>query len=196
MNPNDFWGWFSAASKIIADNPNNQAVISDLDFRVAQTWPRLSWEIGPDVSAGWYLAISPNLNSDYIEDAKQAISSAPSIQGWRFYPFRPRKKWNCAFEIATPKGPRQINSSDWVFIFLQYKDGHKEIVIAAPEANDMKLDERWQAAAVVLEGLIGEEYLLQNKIDFFLEPSPDARFSSRYQPIHCLPRLLGVESNA
>lgn len=188
----EFWRWFADKANSIASNPENGDLINDLDQQVSLTWPQLAWEIGPDASSDWYFALSPNLNRDLFNQAKEAIQAAPKVLGWKFYARRQRKAWDGRFELETDEGIKQFNSSDWRFVFLRYPDGEKELVLVTPDAGLLSPDDRWQAAAVVIEGLLGEECLLVNVDSFALEAAVDAKLSSQTKPIHLLPKTFDL----
>ncbi len=192
MRAKEFWCWFGAKAASIASNPENGDLINDLDQQVSLTWPQLAWEIGPDPSGDWYFALSPNLNRDFVSQAKEAIQAAPKVIGWKFYAARQRKAWDGRFELETEEGIKRLNSADWRFILLRHPDGEKELVLVTPSAGLLNPDDRWQAAAVVIEGLLGEECLLANVDSFALEPAVDAKFSSQVKPIHLLPQTFGL----
>jgi hypothetical protein len=194
MSAESFWRWFSVKGAKISANPENCLLIDELDEQVSLAWPQLSWEIGPDPSGGWYLALSPNLNSNYRDVAKEAARSAPLIHGWKFYPARPRKNWDGKFELAVQRGVRHFDSSDWKYILLRYPDEELEIVLLAPEAQELDSDERWQVAAVVLEGILGEECLLEHVGSFTLESKIDVKFEAQTKPLHFLPQTFGKMS--
>lgn len=190
--PSEFWTWFLAYAKAISADPESTALLKELDHRVASTWPQLSWEIGPAGPGSWYLAISPSLDRQRVPEARKAAASAPTIPGWTIVPFRPRKAWDGTFELETATGTRTLCVDGWRCVVLRYADGHCEVMIAAPEAAQLHADERWIAAAVALEGILGEEFLLEMIDSFSLEPLPDERNSSRYKPVKDLPKLFGL----
>lgn len=190
MQSSEFWRWFSRRSKLISSNPNNNDLINELDEKVSLTWPSLAWEIGPDSAGGWYFALSPNLNRKLLNQARKAIQSAPNIPGWKFYSARQKKIWTGEFQIETDNGIKHLNSSGWRFIFLQHTTGEKELVLITQEADLLDPDDRWQAAAIVIEGLIGEECLLSNIDIFCLESNIDDQLYSKTKPISLLPEMF------
>jgi len=187
-----FWEWFAIHACDIADEPTNERLIADLDRRVSIAWPNLSWEIGPDTNGGWYFALSPNLNRDYADEATDAIAGAPAVLGWTFHPTRQRKCWDGRFELQREKGHIEIDSGAWKYILLRYPDGQHEVVLFAPEATELDENDRWNAAAIVLEGLLGEECVLRSIEKFALESSIDAKVAGREKPIHMLPKAFGL----
>jgi hypothetical protein len=187
-----FWRWFTTIADRIAASPEDRSLINNLDEHVSLAWPQLSWEIGPDPSGDWYLALSPNLNREFLAIAEDAIRFAPPIHGWKFYPARPRKIWDGRFEMEVQNGVRHLDPSDWKYVLLRYPDGEQELVLVAPEAQALTSDERWKAAAVVLEGILGEDCLLHHVGSFALEPTLDARLATQSKPLHLLPQTFGL----
>lgn len=192
MSAEEFWHWFAAKASSIASNPANGDLINELDQQVSLTWPQLTWEIGPDPSGDWYFALSPNLSRDLVKQAKDAIQAAPKVLGWKFFAARQRKVWDGRFELETEDGIKHFNCADWQFVLLRYPDGEKELVLVSPDARLLNPDDRWQAAAIVIEGLLGEECLLANEVSFALEAALDSRLSSQTKPLHLLPQTFGL----
>ena len=192
MSGERFWSWFCKNLTAIEHNYNDAAVVDELDKEVSLAWPELSWEIGPDASGGWYFALSPNLDIAKRDMARWAIQTAPRVPGWKFYPARQRKEWSGRFKISTSKGAMEINAGTWEFVLLRYADGETEVFLIGPEALLLSEDERWHAAAVVVEGLLGEAYVLEKKLTFFLSGAPEERFFGRQKPIQYLPKAMGL----
>ncbi len=192
MSAEAFWRWFATKADVIAASPEDHTLINELDQHVSLAWSQLSWEIGPDPSGDWYLALSPNLNRELRELAKEAIQLAPSIRGWKFYPARQRKIWDGRFELEVQDGVRHLDSSDWRYVLLRYPDGEQELVLVAPVAQTLAHDERWQAAAVVLEGVLGEDCLIHHVGSFSLEPALDDKLAAQLKPLHLLPQAFGL----
>lgn len=190
MLSEDFWHWFSATANQLAAAPEDAKLLNELDERVLQAWPHLAWEIGPDPAGGWYFALSPNLNRQLADDARNAIDAAPNIEGWKLYAARQRKEWDGRFELQTKQGIRQVNCADWQFLLLRYPNGEQELVLIAAEAESLDEDERWHAAAIVLEGLLGEDCLLTHVKYFTLESALDAKLIPQVRPIHQLPSVF------
>jgi hypothetical protein len=191
-SPAAFWQWFATQADRLAATPDDAALIRELDDRVHQTWPLLSWEIGPDPSGEWYLALSPNLNRKLRAPAAEAVQSAPPIPGWHFYPTRPQKAWTGKFELETSSGIVHLDWSNWRYTFVRYPDGETEMILEAPECQPLSPEDRWQAAAIVLEGLLGEEPLLQHPTTFALVPALDAELAAHTKPLHALAHDLGL----
>ena len=184
MSPEAFWQWFASKAEIIASNPESDEIIDELDRQVKKTWPRLGWEIGPDPSGNWYFALSPNLNRELVGEATDAIHGAPVILGWKFYSARPRKEWGGKFEIEGSNGVMRFDCANWRYILLRHPNGDKELIMIAPETEILEQHDRWQAAAIVIEGLLGEGGFLANVDEFSMESSLDAKLTLQTKPIY------------
>lgn len=192
-NPNNhdavsnFWTWFSANSVRLSVDPANSDLIDQMEKHVKAAWPNLTWEIGPDKSGGMYLALSPGLDRSLVESAFSALQSAPFIDGWKFYASKPRKTWEPQFTVELKGRILKIDAGDWKYVLLRYPDGNIEILVVAPNCDSLTFEERWQVAAIVLEGMLGEEILLDDCIEFELEVSVDQTLSARLRPLIELP---------
>lgn len=192
MTPEAFWRWFSLITDDIAANPNNPEFINQLDQRVAAVWPKLAWEIGPDQTGYWYFALSPNLNKALVASARDAIRNAPTISGWRLFSTRQRKVWDGKFEFESQGRVLQLDSSGWQYVLLRYPGGDTEIILSAAEAGPLSAVDRWQAAAIVIEGHLGEACVLEYVNSFGLEPALNERLSAKAKPLHQLPQAFGL----
>ncbi len=77
----------------------------------------------------------------------------------------------------------RIDASSWKFVLLRYPDGDYEIVLASrslPELND---EERWHAATIVLESILGEEELMNLKGSYDLVDELEPQHANRARPI-------------
>ena len=192
MDHERFWNWFRTNADIIASGYDGEQLTEGLAEKIESEWPELSWEIGPDPSGCLYLSISPNLNKGLIPQANKAVGSAPSIPGWKFYPYRQRKKWDGRFEMHTSRGVAQIDSSSWNFVLLRYPDGGHEVFLIGDKALWLNEEDRWQAAAIVVEGMIGEKCILENDLSFSLDDRPEPQFEGKEKPIRELPGAFGL----
>src|SRR5258708_49788 len=104
----EFWHWFRDVAGMLAANVESPALVKELDDRVRQFDPELSWEIGPGISKSWQLVISPNLNRDLRDKARAIVSGAPVLAGWEFYSARQRKEWDYKLELESADGDELI----------------------------------------------------------------------------------------
>lgn len=171
-----FWEWFSAINRQFAADVENVNMQRELETQLQKINSNITWEVGPKGNAKWYLAISPNLNKDVYEITQAIVSHAPNLPLWVFSPARQPKSWNKTFEFESEAGCHiQLDASNWGYVLLRYPDGTYEIVLRGNNLETLSDNDRWLAAAVVLEAILGEEILME-RIDHFelvdsLEPS-------------------------
>jgi hypothetical protein len=181
----EFWSWFGTVALSLAANVENPLLLQELDRRVLELDSDVSWEIGPGANELWQFVISPNLDLQVMPKAQEIISFAPVLKGWEFYPGRRPKDWDFKLNMERSDGrvALHLDASEWEFVLLRYPDGRRELLLRGDGVALLDDDERWQAAAITLESILGEDVLL-NKIDEFellehLEP----RFAEKSQPI-------------
>jgi hypothetical protein len=140
------------------------------------------------------LVISPNLDLDLLQEARKIISAAPVLGGWEFYSTRRPKNWDYKLLMERSEGgdPIQLDTSGWSFVLLQYPDGAREVLLRASNLPALNEDERWQAAAMTLESILGEEELLNRISEFELVSQLEERFAAKERPIqHLREAVLG-----
>jgi hypothetical protein len=184
----DFWRWFSGVAARLAVDIENPSLLEQIDERIVDLDPLLSWEIGPGSSETLQLVISPNLDLNLLQKARKIISAAPVLDGWEFYSTRRPKNWDYKLLMERSEGGDtiQLDTSGWGFVLLQYPDGAREVLLRGKNLPDLNDDERWQAAAMTLESILGEEELLKRISEFALVNQLEARFAARERPIQQL----------
>lgn len=193
MSDARFWQWFSAISDQLASDPENAEILAELDANVTALNQRFSWEIGPGRTAEWCLTISPNLDASLLADTESVIASAPLLRGWEFESTRARKAWDGRFEMERDDGNvLSLDTSDWRYVLLRYPDGAVEIVLQSKQAAGLGTDERWTAAAIVLEGLLGELALIRGISSFDLLEVFEPQLEAKAKPISQLSSSLNV----
>lgn len=169
MNSLEFWEWFASNAAQLALCPEDENLIKGLDDRIHSTWPQLSWEIGPDVGGGWQLTLSPNLNPSLQQMAANAVSEAPVVPGWKFYAHRQRKQWDGQFEMESKGQTIRLDTTKWRFALIRHPNQETEIKLYSPETHSLEPDDRWHAAAIALEGILGERRMLEKVKHFSVE---------------------------
>ena len=184
----EFWRWFSGIAASLAADIENTSLLSALDIRVRELDSMLSWEVGPGSSEPWQLVISPNLNRDLRHKAREIVSRAPVLEHWEFYFARRPKDWDYRFVMERSDGREsvELDASGWSFVLLEYPDGAHEVLLLGKELPALDDDERWQAAAVTLEGILGEEVLVEKISEFELVDRLEPRFAEQKRPIQFL----------
>lgn len=188
-----FWLWFIRNSELVVPNCDYAQAVADLDRKVRNLDERLSWEIGPGKEKSWLLAISPNLDKGLLKEAQEIVAAAPELANWEFYSTRQPKEWDYRVELNSDDPNRliKIDASDWEFVLLRYPDGFREVLLYSGSLPPLSEDERWQAAAIVLECLIGEESVITKIDDFELVSNLEPRFVERKRPLTLLREALG-----
>lgn len=184
----EFWAWFRSIAAPLAANIENSPLLEELDARIHDLDSELSWEVGPGSHEPWQLVISPNLDRDLRPRTQEIISHAPVVQGWEFHAARRPKEWDykLLMERADGRDPVQLDASRWGFVLLRYPDGGQEVLLQGDNLSSLDDDERWQAAAITLESILGEEVLLDRISDFELVDQFEPRFAEKRKPIQHL----------
>jgi len=119
---------------------------------------------------------------------QEIVSQAPVLEGWEFYSARRPKDWDYKFvmERSDGRGSIELDASDWGFVLLQYPDGAREVLLQGNNLPALDDDERWQAAAMTLEGILGEEVILEKINEFELADQLEPRFAAQQRPIQGL----------
>jgi hypothetical protein len=126
-------------------------------------------KIGPGLVKSWQFVFSPNLDPDLRSVTSDIVRDAPIFDDWEFFSVRQPKQWEYKFELAAGNGKRlKIDASEWRFVLLRYPDSQHEIVLEGKDAPDLNDDEAWQAAAIALESILGEDILMNGAIQFSL----------------------------
>lgn len=180
----EFWDWFRDIAEVLAANVENSSLLSKLDTRVRDLDPKLSWEVGPGLSKPWQFVISPNLNRDLRKRAREIVARAPALPAWEFHSARQPKEWHYKLELGGDKVP--VDASQWTFVLLEYPDGVHEVLLQGKGLPPLSDDERWQAAAITLESILGEDMVLDRVNEFELVDQLEPRFAERERPIQDL----------
>ena len=185
----EFWRWFSNIASSLSADLQNPLLLKELDSRLAHLNSKLSWEVGPGSSEPWQLIISPNLDPELRQTAMDIIAHAPVLEGWEFYAARRPKEWDykfCIERAGSEEEQIELDASEWGFVLLKYPDGKHEVLLQANHLPELDVNERWQAAAIVLESILGEEVLMDAIDEFELLDHLEPRFAQRRQSIQRL----------
>jgi hypothetical protein len=186
----EFWAWFAGIAPSLAANVEEPTLVHQLDTRVRDLDKALSWEIGPGVSKPWQLVISPNLDPELRGDARAIISRAPEVPGWEFHPSRQAKSWNYQLQLDSAAPSSLIDASKWTFVLLRHPDGAHEVLLRARDLPTLSDDERWQAAAMALESILGEDAVMDRVQGFELLDELEPRFAEQERPIQELRKAV------
>ncbi len=191
---NKFWDWFVDNSLHLSSERITPETIASLDAKMLDINPDLSWEIGPGKSKPSLFVISPNLNKNLVEAAKTVICAAPDLPGWEFYATRQSKIWNHQFSMKGSEGEElRLNTSKWVFVRLLHSNGFRELILSDSRLPELTEKDCWQAAAIVLESILGEEVMM-NEIDgFSLLASLAPKLQENARPLTILNDTFKIE---
>lgn len=191
MQIDDFWRWFETIAAALSSDITNSELLEELDLKLHRIDPRLSWELGPGLTGEWQLVISPNLNPALREKASAIISGAPVLPKWEFYAARQPKEWNYQFKLEGTGGRDiSLDASSWEFALYRYPDGAHEIVLYGDNLPPLESDQSWQAAAITLESILGEDALMERVQDFSLEDISNRESHMETRPIQYLRKAV------
>lgn len=191
----DFWEWFykmeGKYKQFFTENAvvDRDQLVEAMNNRVLD-FGMFSWEIGPTDPPGYYLTISPGGNKELLSISKSIMQAAPALRDWVFYPAKPAKPTDLAFNLYDSfMIERRIDAADWYFALKDGPDFSKDIML---EAHSIKtLDEETQKTAgdLVVIRMIGEERKIKqvNKVLVF-DKLPE-RYRATKQPIFQLSKI-------
>jgi len=186
-----FWRWFSKVAERLAANVEDSGLLSELDARLLGINPHLSWEVGPGLAKPWQLVVSPNLDQELRATSRLIVSRAPLLDGWEFHAARQPKAWDYHFALERGTGESvRLDAASWTFVLLRHPDGAHEILLKSSDLPPLSEDERWQAAAVVLESILGEDVMMDKVGEFELVDQLEPRFAEKARPIRSLQGAL------
>lgn len=187
-----FWQWFKAASARIASYEEGW-FLEGINERVSELDSAIAWEVGPGTVAPNRLALSPNLDRALLPLTREIVRLAPRIEDWEFLPSRPRKDWLPRFRLECDDGSElDVDASQWQFLLLVHPDGEREVVLVGESAERVPASQQWTAAAIVLEGMVGEELLLERVDSFAMLAHIEERLRVQLRPLADLPSALGT----
>jgi hypothetical protein len=189
----EFWKWFSSINELLENNIDNNELLSTLDEKISELNPMFSWEIGPGAIADWCLTISPNLDAKLLKETEEVICLAPNISQWEFSSTRQKKSWDGFFKMEKSDGTTiSLDSRNWKYVLLKYPNGECEILLTSERATELNSDDRWTAAAIVLEGMLGERLIMEKIESFNLYENLEPRLALQAKPLEQLARNVLV----
>ncbi|HET6843533.1 MAG TPA: hypothetical protein VFK06_17910 [Candidatus Angelobacter sp.] len=192
----EFWRCFLSVADDLLAGTHDPLLQMELSNHLYAIHPFLIWETGPGHSKRRQLTISPNLNPDLRETAKNIVSAAPALEDWEFQHARPRRKWNYKLTVETGRGtPIEIDASGWVFIALYFRPGAYQVLLHGENVPPLTENQRRQAAADVLVNLVGEEVVLDVISDFCLLNTLEPLAAMSTKPIRLLRETVAGPSD-
>jgi hypothetical protein len=192
----DFWDWFASIAKTLEEGElSDSPILTELGRRIFNIDSRLNWEVGPTPGAGSQLVISPNYDEELVPLCQSIVTLAPNIGGWKFYAYKPRRRWTNEVILEGQQGdPVRIDTRRWTYVILRYKDEATEVLLSANEALpfDPESQLRWIAGALVLEALLGEELVMSARLSWDLLDHLEPQFQASARPLSRLPEAFGL----
>lgn len=195
FHPNDkditvFWAWFATIADELGDDLANEALHDELDARLAGLG-EVAWELGPGSTAENCLAISPDGNAALLRLTQRIVAMAPTLPRWEFHSSRPARAEHLEFSISTSAGDEiAIDARSWRYVLYRLPDKMFDIVVEEPNLGDASEDDRYTAAVVLLDGLLGEGQRLLQIRDIEPVVALKADEAKKSNPITMLPSQL------
>ena len=179
-----FWAWFESIAAALADDFEQEAIWDRLDEAVSELG-EVVWELGPGSKAEYALSLSPDGDLDWLPVTRHIVSCAPRLARWEFNAARPPRPWSPTFTV----GDLEVDASSWRYVLLAFPDGIFDLVLEQGNVSDADDSDRYAAAVVLLDGLLGEETRLSRIQDLVvvdeLEFEHDAKASKvEHLPFH------------
>jgi hypothetical protein len=192
----EFWRCFMSVSADLLAGTEDALLQIELSNHLYAIHPGLIWETGPGQTRRRQLTISPNLNPDLRDTAKNIVSAALALEDWEFQYARRPRKWD--YQLSLEAGrvvPINIDASGWVFIALYSPPGTYQILLHGGNLPPLTSDQRRQAAETVLVHLVGEEVVLDLIHDFGLLPNLEPLDALSTKPIRLLRETVAGPSD-
>lgn len=195
LHPNDndilaFWTWFSTISNELGDDLANERLHDELDARI-RSLGEIAWEIGPGSTAENALAVSPDGDVDRLPLTQRIVALAPKVPRWEFHPARPARAAGLEFWIATSGGDEiTVDARPWRYVLFRFPDNMVDVVIEQGNLADADDEDRYTAAVVLLDALLGERrrLLRVREVEPVVALKPEQ--AKRAAPITVLPEHL------
>lgn len=152
----EFWAWFASIADALGDDFNNEVLQDALDARLGRLG-EIAWELGPGSTAENALAISPDGDPGLLPLTRRIVAMAPRLGRWEFHPARPPRAECLEFSIGTSSGDEiDVDAQSWRYVLFEFPDKTFDIVIEQQNLADVTADNRYTAAVVLLDALLGE----------------------------------------
>jgi hypothetical protein len=186
-----FWGWFERHADRLAESLDDDMNLQEeLDGRLAAFG--VAWEVGPGSNAENALAVSPDGDPDLLPLTRRIVALAPKMKGWELHPARPARTPSLEFSIVSSRDAREIriDCRSWRYVLTRSPDASLDIIVEQENLAGVEENDRYVAAVLLLDGLLGEEVRL-SRIRW-VEPvlHLDAARARSATPVSCLPDHL------
>jgi len=186
---NNFWTWFKKNKDYLMSDKITKLLIKKLDEEIIRLG-NFNWEIREGINEDNMLIISPGGDINLLSITKEIILSAPKIEGWEFYHYKPCKNWDYKLSLHEFFNLKKtLDVKDWEYVLYSFSDGTFDIVLKANNLNSMSENEKYIIIDIVLESILGEEISLKliKKIDIvdkFEDTEYDRKSSIEYLKNH------------
>jgi hypothetical protein len=151
-----FWLWFATIADSLGDNFDNASLLHALDAQLLGLGD-ITWELGPGSKTENMLAISPDGRPELLPLTKHIVSMAPDLPQWEFFPARPAKSASLEFAIIGSSGKEiDIDARPWRYVLFRFPDQTFDLVLEQNNLTKATDDDRYTAAVILLDGLLGE----------------------------------------
>jgi hypothetical protein len=151
-----FWRWFGGIAPELGTDLENQSLLDELDERVARLGD-VSWEVGPGRREVNALVITPDGARNKLDACRHIVTLAPSVPGWEFHCARPPKQWDLQFSLDAEGGGKiEVDARTWRYVLYTLPGNTLDIVLEQNNLRDVTEGDRYTAAVVVLDGILGE----------------------------------------
>ncbi|PRQ10121.1 hypothetical protein [Enhygromyxa salina] len=190
VSVHSFWAWFETVAPILAQNFENPQIHEELDRQVSRLGG-MTWELGPGHAAQNALTLTPDGDPDLLRATKHIVALAPSIPNWEFHPAKPPKEWALTFSLETEgETVVDVDANRWRYVLLRFPDSTFDILLRQDGTELHDDDDRYVAAIIVLDGLLGEEARMSLVGSIELVDAFSAEELARVTPISELPHHL------
>lgn len=196
-SPADFWQWLQTNGAQLQSNfkTRPQKVAKEIGRAFERSYPKLSWEVGPEEPGPWVFCISADGNRDLFPEVIQAVEAAPVIPGWNVRAFRGRGDLDSTMEI----GEMKLSYNDvWCGVIERLEDGVRLMLCIRGLTKESETA-LTQAALIMLDNAVGEYDAVMKIKELGRDRLPDnPQRQENFFPLSELPgyldRLAGTPS--
>lgn len=182
----EFWAWFQTNAQELGRDFHNSALLAELDTRLACIGVA-GWELGPGSATRYALAISPDGNRDQLPLTKRIVALSPTVPHWVFLAARPARPSPFLFTLQrNGQNDLAVDASEWRYVLYRFPDGLMDIVLEQARLQDVSEEERYMAATIMLDALMGEAERLTRFREIEPVATLDTQLSGRSSPVSTL----------
>jgi len=189
-DPRTFWTWFSVAVPRLQrfKHGRDEALLDELQDHLQSYSSGLWFEIGGHPDGPMELVISAEGDTDYFDDVKALVASAPSIDGWTFVAFKPAQGFGFTTEY---EGITVDPAKSW-FLPMHSTNDPSELGlrVAVPGFNAEEAKSYRAAVYIVIETGLGELRAWEAIKHVEVTEVPASPESEGYIELHELERYL------